>query len=151
MPYAANGKISQAPIDGGIEISEAQYQAGLTGIMAGKRVSIDGGFSVAFPAEDESEPVPQPELTPEERLELERAQMVVSRFQGRAALHQAGLLEQVNTLINDPETDPLTAMAWEDATEFQRNSVTLVFLADQLGLSDTQVDDLFRQAATIQA
>lgn len=47
--YAAEGVISQALIEGGIEISAEQYAAGLAGMLAGKLVTIDGGFAVIDP------------------------------------------------------------------------------------------------------
>lgn len=77
MPYAANGQISRAPIEGGIEITEAQYQEALAGILQGWIVSIDGGFSVTEP-EPEPEPETEPEPTFEDlqtrkKLEIERA------------------------------------------------------------------------------
>lgn len=58
MPYAHNNQISQDPIEGGIEITAAQYQEALVGMCQGKVVSIDGGFSVAAPV------VPEPEVPP---------------------------------------------------------------------------------------
>lgn len=59
MPYAANNQISQDPIEGGIEITDEQYTEALAGVVQGKAVSIEGGFSVAFPAPPEPEiPVP---------------------------------------------------------------------------------------------
>ncbi|MCE9662514.1 hypothetical protein LY622_03585 [Halomonas sp. M5N1S17] len=64
MPYAANGQISQSPIEGGIPINDEQYQQALEGIMRGEVVSIDDGFSVAPKPEPEPEP-----LTPEEELD----------------------------------------------------------------------------------
>lgn len=48
MPYATNGRISREPIDGGIEISEQQYRDALDGSLAGKQVTINGGFRVDF-------------------------------------------------------------------------------------------------------
>lgn len=150
MPYAANGEINQAPIEGGIEITEAQYQEALAGILQGWIVSIDGGFSVTEP-EPDPEPEPEPEPTPEEALAMERARMVVSRFQARAALMQAGMLEQVEVIMSEPDTDQLTVLAWHDATEFRRLSPAIGTIAGMIGLTDTQVDDLFRQAATIVA
>lgn len=40
---------------------------------------------------------------------------VVTRFQARAALHLAGLLPTVEAIMQNPETDTLTRMAWDDA------------------------------------
>ena len=61
MPYAVNGRISQAPIEGGIEISEAQYAEALTGILAGKIVTVDAGFALEDPPPPEA---PEPEAPP---------------------------------------------------------------------------------------
>ena len=78
-----------------------------------------------------------------------RAAMAVSRFQAMASLLDAGLLSQVNTALAD--AGPLAQLAWAEATEFRRNSPTIAGLASGLGLTDTQVDDLFRAAALITA
>ncbi|MGY6273880.1 hypothetical protein ACXIUT_29820 [Achromobacter denitrificans] len=64
MPYAIENQISMDVIPGGIEITEAQYQAALAGMLEGKVVSIDGGFNVTFPPEPEPEPVPEPTSEP---------------------------------------------------------------------------------------
>ena len=75
--------------------------------------------------------------------------MVCSRFQARAALHQAGLLAQVDTFV--ASADPFVQIAWTDAIEFRRNSPTIAAMAQGLGLTDEQVDDLFRVAMRIEA
>lgn len=70
MYIARNGAIrtGDALEAGEVEITEVQYQEALAGILEGKVVSVDGGFSVAFPEEPE-EPEPEPEedrpLTPQ--------------------------------------------------------------------------------------
>jgi len=87
----------------------------------------------------------------EEQLQDWRDSAVVSRFQARAALRQAGLRSQVETIIEDPATDPLVVDAWHDAQEFRRMSPTILALADQLGLTETETDDLFHQASLIEA
>ncbi len=76
---------------------------------------------------------------------------VVSRFQARAALHLAGLLDQVEALMADPQTDPLARLAWTDAQEFRRTSPTLLAMASALSLTDAQLDALFVTAAGIEA
>lgn len=75
----------------------------------------------------------------------------VSRFQARAALHQAGLLDQVEGLMVDPSTPILARLAWSDAQEFKRSSPTIASMAQALGLGDADVDALFISAATIDA
>lgn len=61
MPYAANGKISQDPIEGGIEISKEQEAAAIAGMLTGLVVSIDGGFKVGPPPEPEAPAPPSKE------------------------------------------------------------------------------------------
>ncbi len=75
----------------------------------------------------------------------------VSRFQARAALHLAGLLDQVEGLMVDPSAPTLARLAWADAQEFKRSSPTIASMAQALGLSDADVDALFISAATIDA
>jgi len=75
----------------------------------------------------------------------------VTRFQARVALVQAGYFDTINTYIATlPQTD-VKRLAWEDAAEWERASPTLNFLANMLGLSDTDVDDLFILASGISA
>lgn len=75
----------------------------------------------------------------------------VTRFQARAALHLAGLLPQVEALMGDPATDPLARIAWQDAQEFRRQSPTVLAMAQALGLSEQQIDQLFTTAASLEA
>ena len=59
MPYAIDGQISQDPLAGGIEISDAQYAAAIEGMVAGLVVTISGGFNVG-PAVEEAPIEPAP-------------------------------------------------------------------------------------------
>ena len=68
MPYAAPGRISYEPIDGGIEITEQQYQDGLAGMLAGKHIQIINGEFFVGPL-----PVPDPEPVPEPTFKEEAA------------------------------------------------------------------------------
>lgn len=87
----------------------------------------------------------------ERELDKRREGMVVSRFQARAILRKMGVRDQVDALVADPETDPLVVDAWNDAQEFRRTSPTIAMFAGELGLSDEQVDEMFEQAAQIEA
>ena len=73
----------------------------------------------------------------------------VSRFQARAALYNAGLLSAVEAAIGG--ADELVKMAWADAQEFRRNSPTILAMASMLELNSSHVDELFIQAAQIEA
>lgn len=83
--------------------------------------------------------LPEPDPVPE----------TISRFQARAALMQADLLATVEAAV--AEADPLTQLAWAEAVEWQRSSPTINALGAALGLTEAQIDDLFRAAAAIQA
>ncbi len=76
---------------------------------------------------------------------------VVSRFQAKAALNGAGVLSAVESMMADPATDIMVKLAWQDATEFRRDSPTVAFAAGKLNLTSSQIDDLFIQAAQITA
>lgn len=73
----------------------------------------------------------------------------VDRAQARIALHQAGLLSQVEAIIADPATDPVTVIAYNDAKIFRRDSVVLQSLAAALGLTEQELDDLFLAASQV--
>lgn len=75
----------------------------------------------------------------------------VTRMQAKTVLHMAGLLTSIQTFMDDPGTDPIYKIAWDEAQTFDRNSQTIAALQSTLGLTDDQIDDLFRQASTITA
>ena len=80
-----------------------------------------------------------------------RAGMAVSRFQARAALHTAGLLADVEAAMQDPATDPIVLIAWQDAVTFRRLSPAVVSIGAALpGMTEAGLDELFRTAATIE-
>lgn len=124
-----------------VEISAEDHAALIEGQSAGMMIVAgpDGAPTLQ----------PRPGPSPAEALAAERAWMRCSRFQARAALHIAGLLPQVEAAV--AAADPLVQIAWADATEFQRASPTIAALAVAVGLTDTQVDDLFRAAMQITA
>ena len=84
---------------------------------------------------------------------------IVTRYQGRAALLQMGLLDDIDAhyaaLPIDTDDEALNLhnrMAkerWTGMLNFERDSEELVELASAFGMSATQVDDLFCFAETI--
>jgi hypothetical protein len=91
------------------------------------------------------------EESAEDALVKSRALMVVSRFQARVALLNAGRLEAVNSIMADPATDALTRMAWLEAPTFRRDSPTVAALAVLLDLDAAQLDALFVAAEAVTA
>jgi hypothetical protein len=76
---------------------------------------------------------------------------VVSRFQALAALQMQGMLAAVVAIFADPAVDPIQKLAWDNATEFRRDSPTLAALAGKLGMTSAQLDSLFILAASLVA
>ena len=93
------------------------------------------------------------DATQEEIAERQQALVpqFVSRFQAKAALAGAGLLDTVEAMMSNSETPIVARLAWQDALEFRRDSPTILTMAASLELTPAQVDDLFIAAAQITA
>lgn len=75
----------------------------------------------------------------------------VSRFQARAALALTGHFGAVEALMSAPGTPLMMRLAWQDATEFRRDSPTVAAMAGALGLDSDALDSLFVAAKEIAA
>lgn len=75
---------------------------------------------------------------------------VISRFQGMAQLHISGLLNRVLEIMDDPETDPLVVIAWNNVQEFRRQSPMILAIAPTLELSAEFLDQFFIAAKQIE-
>ena len=83
----------------------------------------------------------------------------VTRYQGRATLLQMGLLDDIDAHYAalpidtpDPEVNLNNRIAkerWDGILNFERNSAELAAIATLFNLTEAQVDDLFRFAATV--
>lgn len=94
----------------------------------------------------------RPDNTP--TIEERRAQMRVPRLAARLALIDASLWDSIPALIDgitDATQKAQTLAFFEDARNWQRDDATVQALAAGLGLSDTELDDLFDAAAVIEA
>jgi hypothetical protein len=92
----------------------------------------------ATPAEIAGNPLPAPAVP-----------VLVSRFQAKTALLQAGLLAAVEAAM--AQASPVAQLAWADAVEFRRDSPTVAGMAATLNLTGAQLDALFMAAAQIEA
>jgi len=81
---------------------------------------------------------------------IESCPASVERYQARVALHNAGYLEQVEALMINPDTPMIAREAWVGASSFRRDSVTVKSMGNELGLSESQIDDLFIAASKIE-
>ncbi|WP_343625359.1 hypothetical protein [Roseateles puraquae] len=79
------------------------------------------------------------------------AVLTVTRRQALRALHDAGLLAEVEnklSLMPEPQ-QTLARIDWDNAQDFRRDFPLLLALAGAIGLTSAQVDDLFAAAAAI--
>ncbi|CAB4126078.1 hypothetical protein UFOVP73_3 [uncultured Caudovirales phage] len=76
---------------------------------------------------------------------------IVSRFQARAALVQAGHFDAIDAYMSTLPRTHIQRMAWDEAADFDRTSTTLAAMAQMLGLDDAALDALFVLAASIEA
>lgn len=105
----------------------------------GKRYRLDVSDSWA---EEDAPPPPQhPEVIPPPAIPQS-----VTRFQARAALVEAGLLEAVNAYFSALPDDDLNKLAWQEAPTVRRDSDATRVAADALGITVEQMDALFVRA-----
>lgn len=83
----------------------------------------------------------------EARLASMRKIVPVTPRQVRLLLLSQGLLSQVTAMIE--QQDEATRIAWEYASEFRRDDPLLLTLAQNLNLSDQQLDEFFLAAAEL--
>lgn len=77
---------------------------------------------------------------------------VVTARQAWQALILAGLIDQVQPAIDavpDPVQRRLLDAEWNKSQEFHRTRPTLIALATAIGMTETDLDDLFTQAAQL--
>ena len=130
-----NDAVHKTIPEGAVEVTDEDYTALMAGQSEGKRIVADEtGHPVLTKQESITPVVPTS----------------VSRFQARAALLSAGLLEAADRAVAASE-DQLAQMAWSEATVFRRDSPTIASFAATLGLSGEDVDSLFIAAAQIHA
>lgn len=72
---------------------------------------------------------------------------VVTMRQARLALFDAGLLDDVEAAV--ATLDETARIEWEYASTVDRNSALVQSLSNVLGITDTQLDALFANAATL--
>ena len=89
-------------------------------------------------------------VDPEERGEPDALPVpsIVPLWRARAALGLRGLIAQADDIVV-ASGDPVLTEFWQYGNEISRTSPRLSLLADKLGLSEAQVDELFRAAAEI--
>lgn len=78
----------------------------------------------------------------------QRARLVpLSPAQTELVLHRCGLLDTVLAAVEAGDIE--LKIRWRKSTEFRRDNELLISMAKQLGISDEQLDDMFRLGATL--
>ncbi|ASC68586.1 hypothetical protein B9P52_31825 [Achromobacter denitrificans] len=94
---------------------------------------------------------------PEPQVNIPRS---VSRWQGREAMlltrygnpaDRVSVFDAVVELMSHAETPAYYVRAWEELQDFERDSPTLIAIADELGLASDDLDALFLLAASLRA
>lgn len=89
--------------------------------------------------------IPPPEPTPEQLLEQERNNMVVTAVQAHIAIEESGI-DLTAALASNRRLE----IAFERNVTFRRTNVNLIAMLNAVGLDDAAIDDLFRTAMTIE-
>lgn len=95
---------------------------------------------------DEGLPVPAGALAPPQQ-SAAPVPKVVTKRQGMLALLAAGLLEQVEQII--AQSPRAVQITWDAAQDFDRNNPLIEAIAYQIGLTESDIDNLFIEAAKL--
>ena len=71
----------------------------------------------------------------------------ISRAQAKLALLELGLLSTVNDFIASSGNEELK-IEWDERLEFKRDNIVLVSLAEQLNITEEDLDNMFLLAST---
>ena len=80
-------------------------------------------------------------------LDRSRRMMLATPWQIRKALNQTGKREMIESAVLSSDED--TQDGWKYATSFERNNQLFIALCQTLGLSDSEIDDLFILAGSL--
>ena len=72
----------------------------------------------------------------------------VTMRQAKVALHLSGLLTEVNNVIEN-STDSITKIEWEYSQTLRRDWPALISIANEMQLTEDEVDNLFIFASTL--
>jgi hypothetical protein len=85
--------------------------------------------------------------TPPKVDEIQKGPITVTPRQARLALLAAGLLDQVQSAVD--QAGGATKITWEYATEISRDDPMIEVVGQSLNLTSQQIDNLFTQASAL--
>lgn len=74
---------------------------------------------------------------------------IVSSFQAKTALADAGLLAAVQSMIDDPATPIKVKLAWQEGLDFRSDNPMVLSIIDALSLTEAEKTALFDAAALV--
>jgi len=92
------------------------------------------------------------DFVPEQPIEIIVVPQEVQLWRARTVLKLLGMEQVIEIALNSLEEPAKTGALyiWQFGTTVERNSQTVLLLQTVLGLTDSQVDDIFIQAENIQ-
>ena len=92
------------------------------------------------------------DFIPEQPVDIVIAPQEVQLWRARTVLKLLGMEQVIEIALNSLEEPTKTGALyiWQFGTTVERNSQTVLLLQTVLGLTDSQVDDIFIQAENIQ-
>lgn len=129
-------EIGQLIPDGAVELNAAEYLALINGVADGKCVIKGAGGKPEL-----HDPQPAPPSVPGS----------ITMRQARLCLHKHGMLAGVQPSIDAlPEPDRTAAqIEWDYSSVVERRRGFVLTIAQSLGITDDQLDELFIEAATL--
>lgn len=73
----------------------------------------------------------------------------LTAFQAHMVLSNNGLLPLIEAFMDDPTTPDKIKIAWRKLNTYRRDNPLILFVADQIGLTEIQLDQLFAEGALI--
>lgn len=135
MPWAAENSVSTSEIEGGIEISQAQYAQAIEALTVGKLVTIEGGFAVVDPPEPEA-PEPGP-LTPDDVVAEQRRRLALGfdyDFGDVRGVHHIATTEQ-------DMQDWQEVTTWATLMKLTGDTTATLMIATSTGIAEVTADD----------
>lgn len=143
--YLGTSAADESPLEPGIYLIPAYAtEDEPPAVAAGQRAVFDGAWRV--------EAIPLPEPLPEEPAPVvPSVPGSVTMRQARLALLQNGMLTQVNDAVAamPGAQGDAARIEWEFSSTVERHWPLVQALGAALGLTEAQLDDLFRLAATL--
>ncbi len=138
--YLGASQADESPLEPGVFLVPAySTESEPPAVVDGQRAVFDGEWRV--------EAIPKKPAVP---VALTIPDVVTMR-QARLAMLQSGLLTQVNTAVANMTgaAGDTARIEWEFSSTVERNHPLVQSLIGALGLTESQLDDLFRLAATL--